>query len=118
MSFEFIEYVPTPGEKHLGIAKVKCWGRIVLRYKIVPTKDGSGYFPVPASYKLVENGTDRYVPAFILDSNSDKEDLEGLIKSNVKKFMSPSASSSSIPYPALSYGTSQDKMHQEDNLPF
>lgn len=119
MDFEFIDYTPTPGEKHLGLAKVKCWGKIVLRFKIVPTKDGSGAFPAAASYKIVENGADRYVPAFILDSNSDKEDLEGLIKSNIKRYTGPApsalapAKSSGIAYPAAAPAKVEN-----DDLPF
>ena len=92
MSFEFLMYTPTPGEKHLGIAKIKAFGKIVLRYKLVPRKDGQGFFPMPASYKMPSpDGQDVYVSAFMLDSNSDKEDLEELIRVNVRRYMGQNA---------------------------
>lgn len=79
-NFEFVSYVPTPTEKHLGIATVKAYGKFILRYKVIPTKDGQNFFPAPASYKIGE----AYVHAFQLDSNSDKEELENLIKNSVR----------------------------------
>lgn len=88
-NFEFIKYEPTPSEKHMGVATVKLYGKIILRYKIVPNKDGSGYFPCAASYKMpsAPGGQDIYVSAFMLDSNSEKEELENLIRANVKQFL-------------------------------
>jgi len=78
--FEFIKYEPTPQEKHLGIATVKLYGKIIARYKIVPTKDGTSFFPAAASYKV----GDRYESCLILDSNSEKEELDAMIKANVR----------------------------------
>ena len=90
--FEFIKYEATPGEKHLGIATVKAFGKIVLRYKIVPNKDGSGFFPASASYKMPSNGgEDVYVGAFLLDSRSDEEEMNAMVRANVKKFITPHA---------------------------
>ena len=89
-NFEFRGYTPTPGEKHLGIAEIKAWGKIVLRFKIVPKKDGSGFFPVPASLKIVDGpGQERYVSAFTIDSNSDKEEAESIVVANVRRLMQP-----------------------------
>lgn len=81
--FEFISYTPTPGEKHLGIAAVTYHAKLILRYKIVPTKDGNSFFPVPAAYKI----GDVYAPSFILDSNIEKDEVENLIKAGVKKMI-------------------------------
>ncbi len=80
--FEFIKYEPTPQEKHLGIATVKLYGKIIARYKIVPTKDGTSFFPAAASYKE----GDRYESCLILDSNSEKEELDAMIKANVRAY--------------------------------
>lgn len=89
MDFIFMDYLPTPLEKHLGIVKIKAWGKIVLRYKIVQKKDGHGFFPVAASYKLPgDQGEETYVSAFVLDSNSDKEEVETLIRSKLKVILS------------------------------
>lgn len=79
-NIEFLSYIPTPLEKYLGIATVKLYGKVILRYKIVPTKDGSGHFPAPASYKA----GDDYVHAFMLDSMSENEELKKVIMHNVK----------------------------------
>ena len=90
--FEFLGYTATPNEKHLGIASVKYMGKIVLRYKIVPKKDGSAWFPNAASYKIVENGEDRYTAAFMLDSHSESEDMMNFIRKHVTACMKPQQS--------------------------
>lgn len=94
MDFKFEKFEATPGEKFLGIATVKLYGKIVLRYKIVQTKDGSSYFPAPATYKMPTppGAKDRYISAFILDSNSENEELMGLIMQNVSRFINVNAS--------------------------
>ena len=85
--FEFVKYEETPGEKYLGIATVKAYGKIILRYKIVQTKDGQGYFPAAASYKLpAVDGEDTYVSCFLIDSRSDEEELQRLIRTEVKRY--------------------------------
>lgn len=120
--FEFMEYTPTPNEKHLGIVKVKCWGKIVLRYKIVQKKDGNGFFPVAASYKMSSSdGEDNYVNAFALDSNSDKEDLENLIKSSIKRYLSPQATQAQTAQvmPGLgAFAAAPAATAESDGLPF
>lgn len=95
-NLEFLSYIPTPGEKYIGIATVKLYGKIILRYKIVPTKDGS-YWPAPASYKAGEE----YVHAFMLDSMSENDELKKLIMHNVKLALQPKEST---PKPAQVYG--------------
>ena len=76
---EFLNYTETPHEKHLGIATIRTWGKIVLRFKIIARKDGSGNFVAPASYKISE----QYVPCFAIDSNFDKESIEKFVLSHV-----------------------------------
>ena len=78
--FEFIKYEATPSERHLGIATIKLYGRLLARFKIVKTKDGSTFFPAAASHKV----GDRYESALVIDSNSEKEELDTMIKYNVK----------------------------------
>lgn len=126
MNFEFCDFTATPGEKYLGIAKIKFYGKIVLRYKIVPKKDGSGYFPVPASIKMPsDDGVDNYVSCFTVDSNSDKEDIEELIRKNIRKYLNPSVNEATSAYaqaPSV-YATGQsaldaNKATDDLNLPF
>jgi len=97
-NFQFISYAPTPGEKHLGIATINYHGKLILRYKIMPTKDGSNFFPVPAAYKVGET----YQSAFTLDSNIEKEEVENLIKIHVKKSIQSASSSSPSSFPPIS----------------
>ncbi|MEK6882481.1 MAG: hypothetical protein AABY22_22865 [Nanoarchaeota archaeon] len=84
--FEFIKFEKTPGEKYQGIAYVKAWGKIILRYKIIPTKDGVGYFVGIDCHKKpgVEG---KYEDAFMLDSNGDKELIEDMIRKVVNQAM-------------------------------
>jgi hypothetical protein len=86
---EFLRYEPTPGERHLGIATIRLYSKIVLRYKIVPTKDGAGFFPAPASYKIpaINGEEERYISAFTLDSQCEKEELDSFIKAHVKSHL-------------------------------
>lgn len=78
--FEFIKYQPTPEEKHLGIATVKLYGKLIARFKIIPTKDGTSFFPASGSLKI----GDKYESCLTLDSNSEKEDLDAMIKAHVR----------------------------------
>ena len=91
--YQFLKYESTPGEKHLGVATIKAFGRIVLRYKIVPTKDGSGFFPASASYKMTSpEGEDIYLACFLIYSRSDEEEIVAFIKANVKASMARASS--------------------------
>jgi len=83
-NFEFLGYEPTPLQRYLGIATVKVYGRVLLRYKIVQTSRGCGFFPAAASYKT---GLDAYVTAFVLDSRSEEEELFSLIRHNVMPYI-------------------------------
>ncbi len=115
MNFEFMDFVPTPGEKHLGIARVKFYGKIVLRYKIVAKKDGLGYFPTVASYKMpTPDGSDSYASAFTIESNSDKEDVEQLIRVNCRRYLEPSALAQPAPQPVPNYNYNL----QQNQAPF
>lgn len=88
-NYEFLGYVPTPGEKHLGIATIKLWGRLILRFKIIPSKDGTTFFPGCASYKMPDltGSGDYYAEAFMLDSRSEHQNVMDFIKAHVKKEM-------------------------------
>ena len=86
-NYEFLNFVATPNEKHLGIATMRLWGKIILRYKIVPKKE-KGQFPSAASYKVVDEQGDRYIAAFSLDSNMDKDECESIMMANVNRILS------------------------------
>lgn len=78
-NFEFLSYEPVTGERFLGIATVRAWGKIILRYKIVPTKDGKNFFPAASAIK----SADRYEPCFVLDSAHESKQLTDMIKEQV-----------------------------------
>jgi len=84
MNVKFVEFKKIFGEKHLGIASVILDDKILLRYKILPGKDGKGFYPKPGSYKT-ENG--QYVEAFVLDSNFVKETIENVIREHVRQYL-------------------------------
>lgn len=90
--FEFIKYEPTPNEKHLGIATVKIYDRIIARFKVVRTKDGANFFPAPSSIKI----GDVYFSAFELDSSTDKDELNKMIKDRVGALMKHDLAGSSF----------------------
>ncbi len=85
--FEFIKFEPTPTEKHFGIATVKLFDKVIAKFKMINTKDGSAFFPAAPSLKLGES----YVSAFMLDSQSEKEELDNLIKHNVRQALNGGA---------------------------
>jgi len=83
--YEFIAYKPTPSDQYmLGVATVRLYGKVILRYKHVKTKDGTGDFFTSPSYSVSEDGEKKYLQAFLLDSRSDEEQLQDLIRRGVK----------------------------------
>jgi len=127
-NFEFISYLPTPTDQFmLGIAKIKAFGKIELRYKHVKTKDGSGTFFACANYTMQDPQTQekKYIPCFLLDSRSDEEALMDFIRENVNKVIQQYSSrqtqpvqASSIHYP---HGMAQNlhiPTQAQEQLPF
>lgn len=43
---EFLAFDETLAEKYLGVASLRFFGQIILRYKVQQTKDGNGIFIV------------------------------------------------------------------------
>jgi len=114
--FQFISYEATPeDEKQLGVATVKLYGKIKLRYKIIHTKDGQGWFPIPASYKLgkTDDGKDKYVAAFMLNDRDEEEELIAAVRSQVSKAMQ-NKPQQAVEAPIPSF----EPFPEETNLPF
>lgn len=84
-NFEFINYTATPGEKHLGIATIKMYGKLIARFKIIANKDGRGIFPAPACYKMTDETGERWIDCLMVDSRSEHEEMETVIRHGVKK---------------------------------
>ena len=111
-NYEFMNFTKTPTEKHLGIATVRIDKKYIVRFKIVPNKDGNGFFPASASFKIIEDSADKYVPAFMMDSNYEKEELESFIKANVKASLQSSQAVVAQPDQV------QMKYQDEEKFPF
>ena len=87
-NYEFISYKATPTDQYmLGVATVRLFGKIILRYKHVKTKDGTGDFFTSPSYTITENTEKKYLNAFMLDSRSDEELLMEFVREGYRKSM-------------------------------
>jgi hypothetical protein len=124
--FQFISYEPThENPKQMGVATVKLYGKIKLRYKIVTTKDGQGWFPIPASYQLgkTDDGKDKYVSAFMLNDRDEEETLIAAIRANVAlamkgQEMPSNPSMQDVPTQYTSNGIPNMTQMPDPNLPF
>ncbi len=89
--FKFIKYEPVKATKYVGIFTVIVRG-VILRYKIVKVKDGEALFPAAASYKISGDDEEgKYLSAFSLDSQSEKEMLFDFIKEKMNVICPKSA---------------------------
>ena len=77
--FEWMKFIPTQGEKHLGIAIIRYERRFIFRFKIMPSDHG-GYWATTASIKTgTANGKDKYEAAFSLDSDYEKSQMTDFV---------------------------------------
>lgn len=86
--FRVIEYIPTPSAKQEGICYIgvnSALGELMLGFKIVMKKDGSGTFIAEPTWKLEENGQEQWKPWIMIDSNIAKERLRTFIMDYVAK---------------------------------
>jgi len=96
---DFMNYVPTPEEKYMGVATTRHTldngNKLILRWKCVPNKEGEGYFIVPASMKMADTsgqGQNVFAESHMLDSRSDHEDLMKFIRTHVNSSMNQATS--------------------------
>ncbi len=81
---EFLAFDETPAEKYLGVASLRFFGQIILRYKVQQTKDGHGIFIAAPSFKKTDQSGEHWCQWFMLDSMSHNETVTNLIKMKVK----------------------------------
>lgn len=107
MQIKLLDYIQTPeDQKCLGVATISMDEKIILRYKVIPKKDGKGFFVAAPSCKVGEE----YQSAFMLANRIEEEEINSMIRKSVNMHKSvPSLSATSIP---LTYPT------QEEQLPF
>lgn len=111
---EFKSYQPTPGEKYLGIVTVKRHNDII-RFKWVAKKDGKGCFASSCSIKIVEDGQDVYLPAFLLDSLTEREEMDTIIRRGVNAAI---AEQTGRPQIQMSASALQPEPSNLDDCPF
>lgn len=124
---QFLKYVPVQGEKHLGIAIVRWLGKIILRYKVLQSQDGSGLWIAAGSAKIGvrRDGKDNYEEWFQLDSTYDRDEMKDFILAHVENEIkktsgqvfasAPSAFSNA---PAQGQATGTYGATVDDGLPF
>jgi hypothetical protein len=128
-NFEFKSYTPTPTDQYmLGIAKVKLYGRLIVNYKHVKTKDGTGTFFCTNNYTLTDAGGEKkYLSCVQLDSRDDEEILMEIIRDGVNRVMAQRSAhqAQSIAQPGAYYphGMAQNTQVQQEvakqeELPF
>lgn len=83
---KFVEFIPTPNEKHVGIATISLDDKIFLRFKVKARDGKPGYYAFPFSTKISSLEGDTYVSAFTIDSNFMKEQIDKEISRNVTNY--------------------------------
>lgn len=100
-NFEFLEYEDAaPEEKYLGVATVRAYGKIILRFKCTQAKDRegnltNGFFFSEGSMKLgvdISTGKDRYEKYFLIDSRFEQQQLDKLLRDKVGEYFVRKAS--------------------------
>ena len=100
---KFIKYTPTPNDKYnmLGIAEILVDIPVIIRYKHVKSKDGSGSFFCPPSLSTEDSlGEKKYMSVFEPDiRKSEEELLQEFIRNEVHKALSQKNGHQSQPQP-------------------
>lgn len=120
----FIDYIPTPFTKFEGVAyvgvTVESLGEIMLGFKVIQRKDGSGIFFGEPTWKLETNQGDEWKPWTMIDSNIAKERLFTLIRQNINKKSVNNQETQSTQPVQQNVNTQQEVQNQaaNDDLPF
>lgn len=96
-SFQLLKFILTPGEKHVGIATVRAWGKIILRFKALPSDKGGYWYTCGSTKTGVVAGKDKYDNWHQLDSDYEKEELQEFLKINVDPLIAQSQGSAHSP---------------------
>ncbi len=85
-NFEFLGYKAVANDPYLlGVATVRLYGKVVVKFKHAKSKDGRDSFFAAPSITLAGIERKEYIKAFQLDSVSDNEMLENFVRSHVLK---------------------------------
>lgn len=113
--FEWMKFIKTDGEKHVGIAVIRYDRRFIFRFKVMPSDHG-GYWITTASLKMGSvQGKDKYEPAFSLDSEYEKSQMTDFILECVNKELekTPATSQSIFGQTQNAYGQQQTQNSQQ-----
>lgn len=81
---EILKFEETPEAKHLGVAHVRLFRQVILRYKVQEKTDGVGYFINPPAYKReFSDGTEKWTKWHLLDSQVFQEEVRDQVESYV-----------------------------------
>lgn len=117
MDLQFLKYIPTPGEKAVGIAVIRMDRKFIFRFRILPSEQG-GYWITTAAMKTgVYNGKDKYEDAFQFDSTYEKDEVHAFVLQHVEAAMqqnNPSVfhSSAQQPRPVANHGYNSGSVAQ------
>lgn len=135
-NFEFKSYTPTPTDQYmLGIAKVKLYGKLIVNFKHVKTKDGSGSFFCTQNYTTTESsGEKKYLPCVQLTDRDEEEILLEYVREQVNYIIAqrsatksqptaqgqyyPHGMAQSSPMPPMPPPQSMDEVAANDAIPF
>lgn len=85
-NFEFIAYKSYPQDQYtMGIATVRAYGKLILKFKHVRKKDGGNFF-CAHQMQVTDDAEKKNVPSFMLDSRAEEEMLMEFIRENVKSY--------------------------------
>jgi hypothetical protein len=84
---EFISYRPIKDDAYgtLGLVTFRAYGKFLLVFKHLRTKDGSGTFFCSANYALTDGTEKKYVSAISLDSRGDDQMFQEWIREHVNE---------------------------------
>lgn len=112
---EILKFEETPDQKFLGVATVRLFRAVVLRYKVVEKNDGSGYFITAPSYKReFEDGSNKWTVWHMLDSQVFSEEVQDQIRAYVNKLTSSKGANQQSAFSQ----PSQVMQGQSDDVPF
>lgn len=77
---EFLSFIKTPQEKHVGIATIRVDRRFIFRFKVSQNPKGEGFFCNEPAVKGIE-----YEDAFQFDSSYEEKEVKKFILSHVKQ---------------------------------
>ncbi len=85
-NFEFLGYRAVSDDPYLiGVATVRLYGKVTVKFKHAKTKDGrDSFFAAPSISVGVPGEKKEYLKSFQLDSVGDGEMLEGFVRKSVE----------------------------------